>query len=163
MQVPLTNEMAEEIKKNKLVQSVEPLLAQPDYSDDKMFPHDSRFAWNLDNYGPIYIPKKGATIDINLDNLPLYERIIGHYEENDLAVKDSIIYINGKPSDSYTFLMDYYWMMGDNRHSSLDSRYWGYVPEDHIVGKPKFVWLSLDKDKSFPSNIRLKRMFMGIK
>ncbi len=163
LQVPLTNEMAEEIKKNALVQSVDPLLAQADYRDDKMFPHDQRFSWNLDNYGPIYIPKKGTTIDINLDNLPLYERIIGHYEENTLLVKDSTIFINGEASDSYTFQMDYYWMMGDNRHSSLDSRYWGYVPEDHIVGKPKFVWLSLDKDKSFPSNIRLKRMFMGIK
>jgi signal peptidase I len=155
--------MVEEIKKNALVQAVEPLFAQPGYVDNKMFPHDARFDWNLDYYGPIYIPKKGATVDIDLDNLPLYERIIGHYEENDLKVKDSIIYINGEPSTTYTFKMNYYWMMGDNRHSSLDSRYWGYVPEDHIVGKPKFVWLSLDKDKPFPRNIRLKRMFMGIR
>jgi signal peptidase I len=163
LQLPLTEEMVEAIKKNVLVQAVEPLIIQPDYYDFQMFPHDPRYAWNLDNYGPIYIPQKGATIDLDLDNLPLFERIIGHYEGNKLEVKDSTIYINDEPSDSYTFKMDYYWMMGDNRHSSLDSRYWGYVPEDHIVGKPKFVWLSLDKDKSFPMNIRLKRMFMKIK
>lgn len=163
LEVPLTNAMAEELKKNTLIKAINRYIQQPEYSDGKMFPHDERYPWNLDNYGPIYIPEKGVTIDINLENLPLYERIIGHYEGNDLEVRDSIIYINSEPSETYTFQMDYYWMMGDNRHSSLDSRYWGYVPEDHIVGKPKFVWLSLDKDKSFPANIRLKRMFMGIK
>jgi signal peptidase I len=163
LRLPLTEKMADELSENKLVQGLEPLIQEPDYYDNKMFPHDERFPWNLDHFGPIYIPKKGATIDINLDNLPLYERIIGYYEGNDLEVKDSLIYVNGEPINQYTFKMDYFWMMGDNRHRSLDSRYWGYVPEDHIVGKPRFVWLSLNQDKRFPMNIRLKRMFMRIK
>jgi signal peptidase I len=163
LQVPLNDEMAEEISQNRLVSGIEPLIRQADYYDNKMFPHDARFPWNLDQFGPLYIPKEGATIDINLDNLPLYERIIGYYEGNKLEVKDSVIYINGESANQYTFNMNYYWMMGDNRHRSLDSRYWGYVPEDHIVGKPKFVWLSLNQDKNFPMNIRLRRMFMGIR
>jgi signal peptidase I len=111
----------------------------------------------------LYIPKKGATIALNLNNLPLYKRVIGHYEGNKLEVKDSTIYINDKVATSYTFKMDYYWMMGDNRHKSLDARYWGFVPEDHIIGTPRFIWLSLNKDKSFPANIRLSRMFRPIK
>ncbi len=163
MQVPLTDALADELNRNKLVQGLEILIRQPDYYDNKMFPHDSRFQWNLDYYGPIYIPKKGATIEITLNNLPLYERIIDYYEDNDLEIKDSIIYINGEATNQYTFKMDYYWMMGDNRHRSLDSRYWGYVPEDHIVGKPRLIWLSLNRDKHFPANIRLNRMFHGIK
>ena len=163
LQVPLTHDMVVSLQKNKFVQRVEPLFREPDYFDDKMFPHDDRYQWNLDYFGPIYMPKKGATIEITLDNLPLYERIIDYYEQNDLIVKDSAIYINGKLSDNYTFKMDYYWMMGDNRHKSLDSRYWGYVPEDHVVGSPKFIWLSLNRDESFPTNIRLRRMFKRIR
>jgi signal peptidase I len=128
-----------------------------------MFPDDARYPWNLDQFGPLYIPKKGVTVPLNLENLPLYKRIIEAYEKNTLQIKDSAIYINGQIANSYTFQMDYYWMMGDNRHSSLDSRYWGFVPDDHIVGKPQFVWLSLNKDKNFPTNIRLKRMFMKIR
>ena len=106
--------------------------------------------------------RKGETIDLTLENLPLYDRIIGAYEENKLEVKDSVIYINGAPADKYTFKMDYYWMMGDNRHNSADSRYWGFVPEDHIVGKAYFIWLSLDKDKSFLGKIRWNRIFRFI-
>jgi signal peptidase I len=162
LQAPLTAAMAEELSRNKMVSALQPLIMNKEYTDSTLFPRDRHFKWNVDQYGPIYIPKKGATIDINLENLPLYQRIIGYYEENKLEVKDSTIYINGQASTHYTFKMDYYWMMGDNRHHSLDSRYWGYVPEDHIVGKPKFVWLSLNQDKHFPMNIRLKRMFMGI-
>jgi len=162
MQVTLTDELAEKMQKNRLVKGIDILVRKKDYYDNKMFPHDDRFQWNLDNYGPIYIPAKGATIDINLDNLPLYRRIIGYYEANDLKVVDSTIYVNGVKASQYTFKMDYYWMMGDNRHRSLDSRYWGFVPEDHVVGKPRLIWLSLDRDKSFPANIRLKRMFKGI-
>ncbi len=163
LQVPLTKEMTTILRKNKFVRGIEPLFREPDYYDEKMFPHDKRFEWNLDYFGPFYIPETGVTITINLDNLPLYERIIAYYEQNDLKVKDSTIYINGEPATTYTFKMDYYWMMGDNRHRSLDSRYWGYVPEDHIVGKPRFIWLSLNRDKNFPANIRLRRMFKGIK
>ncbi len=163
MQLPLTKAMADELRSNQVVRAVEPLFRQPDYYDRNMFPHDTAYKWNLDNYGPIYMPKKGETLAITLENLPFYKRIIGHYEGNKLEVKDGKIYINGKASSAYTFKMGYYWMMGDNRHKSLDSRYWGYVPENHIVGKPKFVWLSLNPDKPFPLNIRFKRMFMGIK
>lgn len=163
LKVPLTEAMADEISKNKLVNRIEPLMMQKDYVDNTMFPHDSRFHWNLDYYGPIYMPQEGVTIDIDLDILPLYERIIDYYEDNDLEIKDSTIFINGEPATEYTFKMNYYWMMGDNRHSSADSRYWGYVPEDHIVGKPKFVWLSLNQDKKFPANIRWRRMFMKIR
>ncbi len=163
LQVPLTQEMVSSLEKNNFIQRIEPLFREKDYYNFQMFPHDTLYQWNLDNFGPIYIPQKGITIDIDLNNLPFYKRIIGYYEQNDLVVKDSTIYINGEPSTTYTFKMDYYWMMGDNRHNSLDSRYWGYVPEDHIVGKPKFIWLSLDRDKSFPANVRIRRMFKKIK
>jgi len=163
LQVPLTNKMVEELKSNKMVDKIERFIQQKDYSDFQIFPNDPRYPWNLDQFGPLYIPAKDATIDLNINNLPLYSRIIDYYEENDLQVKDSVIYINGKPATSYTFKMDYYWMMGDNRHNSLDSRYWGYVPEDHVIGRPRLIWLSLNKEKSFPANIRLKRMFKSIK
>jgi signal peptidase I len=152
----------EDLKKNVVVKSIENIIEKKGTYDYRMFPFDERYPWNLDQFGPIYIPKKGVTIKITLDNLPLYERIIGYYEHNDLKIKDGKIYINGKVSDTYTFKMNYYWMMGDNRHNSMDSRYWGYVPEDHIVGKPKFIWLSLDRDRSFPMNIRFGRMFKGV-
>jgi signal peptidase I len=162
VEVILTHSMVEDLKKNSIVIRMEQSIEKKGRYDDRVFPFDERYPWNRDQFGPIYIPKKGATVKITLENLPLYERIIGYYEQNDLKVKDGKIYINGNPSDSYTFKMNYYWMMGDNRHNSLDSRYWGYVPEDHIVGKPRFVWLSLDKDRSFPANIRFSRMFRGV-
>ena len=107
--------------------------------------------------------KKGTTVEINLTNLPIYERAIRTYEQNKLEVKDSSIFINGKLATTYTFQINYYFMMGDNRHNSADSRFWGVVPEDHVVGKGSFIWLSLNKDKSFPSNIRWKRMFSVIR
>jgi signal peptidase I len=163
LKVPLTSAMAEELKNNKLVSHIERYILQKDYYNYQIFPNNEHYPWNLDQFGPLYIPKKGATISISINNLPLYERIIGYFEHNDLQVKDSIIYINNQPAKTYTFKMDYYWMMGDNRHSSLDSRYWGFVPEDHIVGKPQFVWLSLNKEKKFPGNIRFSRIFMKIK
>ncbi|MBQ4032897.1 MAG: S26 family signal peptidase, partial [Paludibacteraceae bacterium] len=118
--------------------------------------------WTRDNYGPIYIPRKGATTQLTMENLPLYERIIKNYEGNTLEVKDSTIFVNGEPADHYTFKMNYYWMMGDNRHNSADSRFWGYVPEDHIVGKPLFIWLSWNKDGSFFSKIRWSRLFNSV-
>ncbi len=133
----------------------------PDYPDSPilLFPFTENFEWTRDNYGPIWVPAKGATVGLTLENLPLYQRIISAYGKNSLGVKDGEIYINGEKSDSYTFKQDYYFMMGDNRHHSLDSRYWGFVPEDHIVGKPAMLWFSTDKYESFPSNIRWNRLF----
>lgn len=128
-----------------------------------VYPQNMYSHWRRDNYGPIWIPKKGETIQLSLKNLPIYERCITAYEKNKLEVKDGQIFINGKPATSYTFKMNYYWMMGDNRHNSLDSRYWGFVPEDHIVGKPIVVWLSLDKDRSlFDGKIRWNRFFKWV-
>lgn len=147
----------------KFIQSKERVKWPADYSDPAFFPSDPKFSWNLDNFGPIWIPKKGVTVNLSINNLPLYKRIIDVYEENDLQVKDGTIYINGAPASTYTFKMDYFWMMGDNRYNSQDSRYWGFVPEDHVVGKASFVWLSLDKNKSFLSKIRWERFFMSVK
>lgn len=116
--------------------------------------------WTVDNYGPIWIPKAGTTLKLNVNILSIYERPIRVYENNKLEVKNGVIYINDKPATSYTFKMNYYWMMGDNRHNSADSRSWGFVPEDHIVGRPVFVWLSLNKDKGwFDGKIRFNRLF----
>ena len=131
-----------------------------------LFPQNKNTKWTIDNYGPIWIPAKGETVQINLENLPFYERIIKVYEGNDLKVeRDGTILINGQKADSYTFRMDYYWMMGDNRQNSADSRFWGYVPEDHIVGRPVFIWLSLDQDKKWgqKGKIRWNRLFRSVK
>lgn len=132
----------------------------PDDDAGGLYPLNKLTGWTVDNYGPIWIPKKGETIELSLDNLPLYERPIHAYEGNALEVKDGKIFINGKETTHYTFKMDYYWMMGDNRHNSADSRFWGFVPEDHIVGKPIFIWLSLDQDRGwFDGKIRWSRLF----
>jgi signal peptidase I len=155
--ITLTDKAAQVLRENAKVKSVEKIINP--YQDTDIFPHSSKYPWKLDDFGPLWIPKKGVTVKINIDNLCLYDRIINAYEGNKLNVKDSIIYINDKPATTYTFKMDYYWMMGDNRHGSSDCRYWGFVPEDHIVGSPRFIWLSLDPTKSFPANIRWKRMF----
>lgn len=133
----------------------------PDAPDSykTIFPFVRNFEWTRDNFGPLWIPAAGTTVRLNADNLPLYERIIRDYEHHELKVDDGSIVIDGQIAENYTFLQDYYFMMGDNRHNSLDSRYWGFVPEDHIVGTPMFVWLSTDPTKSFPANIRWDRFF----
>ena len=156
--IPLTKKAKEELAKHKDI-----VVSISDYDNDDttgIYPLNKITGWTADNYGPIWIPKKGETIDLNLDNLPLYERAIHAYEGNKLEVKDGKIYINGVQTDKYTFKMNYYWMMGDNRHNSADSRYWGFVPEDHVVGKPIFVWLSLNPDRGlFDGKIRWNRIF----
>lgn len=160
---PLTAENAKKLEAFTNVISVTKILETPGKKDRSIFPMNSTFDWNVDNFGPIKIPAKGQTVQLNATNLPLYKRIIDIYEGNDLQVSGDVITINGEVATSYTFKMNYYWMMGDNRHNSADSRYWGFVPEDHVVGKAKFIWLSLDKDQSFPSNIRFRRLFTKVR
>lgn len=161
-QMALTASMLEKVKACPNVTVVEELddVYPPDYPDSylMLFPFRENFRWTRDNYGPIWIPKAGVTVKLNAEVLPLYERIIRDYEHNSLQVNaDGRIIINGEETDEYTFSQDYYFMMGDNRHNSLDSRYWGFVPEDHIVGRPAVIWLSTDSSRSFPSNIRWRR------
>ncbi len=159
--IPLTDEKAASLSTFTNVVSVNKYTTPENEYNYQIFPHDPRYRWTLDNFGPLWMPEKGSTISLDLDNLPLYRSIIERYENNELLVRDSTIIINGEVATEYTFKMNYYFMIGDNRHSSSDCRYWGYVPEDHILGKPKFIWLSLDKDKRLFGKIRWKRMFMS--
>ena len=159
----LTQEMVEKVSTYPNVVSVTRNVDvwPPDYPDSEtsIFPFEPSFRWTRDNFGPLWIPSKGAEVELNMNNLPLYRRIIAVYEGNELEVKDGRIFINSEETRTYTFKQDYYFMMGDNRHNSLDSRYWGFVPEDHIVGKPALVWLSIDGNRKFPKNIRWRRFF----
>ena len=161
--MPLTTEMYQQLKDAPVVESVSENIDvyPPDYPDSyiTIFPFSPNYKWTRDNFGPLWVPQKGSTVQLTQENLPLYERIITSYEGNDLKVIDGKIHINSEEAQSYTFKQDYYFMMGDNRHNSLDSRYWGFVPEDHIVGKPAMVWLSIDGNKKFPRNIRWRRFF----
>lgn len=133
-----------------------------DAATGEVYPLNAVTGWTRDNYGPIWIPKKGETVQLTLKNIALYERPIRVYEHNQLDIRNGKIYINGREAHSYTFKMDYYWMMGDNRHNSADSRYWGFVPEDHIVGKPIFIWWSSDPDRRGFSGIRWNRLFRWV-
>lgn len=162
--MPLTAAMLEQVRAFSNVVSVEENIDAypPDYPDSYLtiFPFSPDYKWTRDNFGPIWIPSKGAETVLTAENLPLYERIISVYEGNTLSVKeDGTIFINGEEAHTYTFKQDYYFMMGDNRHNSLDSRYWGFVPEDHVVGKPAMIWFSSDRNKKFPNNIRWRRLF----
>lgn len=132
-------------------------------SGDMLYPLNMAKNWTTADYGPVWIPRKGAMLRLTLENLPIYERPIRVYEGNRLETRDGKIFINGKETTEYIFRLDYYWMMGDNRDNSADSRFWGFVPEDHIVGKASFVWLSLEANKSFPANIRWRRLFRKVR
>ncbi len=155
--MPLTKRAAHALaERPDLVESI--MLDTKEDTGD-LYPLNANTHWTRDNYGPVWIPEKGKSIKLTLENLPIYERPIRVYEKNKLEVKDGKIFINDKQTNEYTFKMDYYWMMGDNRHNSADSRYWGFVPEDHIVGKPIFIWWSTDKDRGGFSHIRWHRLF----
>lgn len=162
--MPLTKRAAAEMKKRGIVKAIRPVTDKDIYSGAN-YPLNSDLGWKTwtrDNYGPIWIPAKGKSINLTLANLPIYERCIKVYEGNNLQVKQGKIYINGKVAKSYTFKLDYYWMQGDNRHNSADSRYWGFVPEDHIVGKPLFIWWSSDPDRRGLGGIRWNRLFTWV-
>ena len=157
----LTAEALEKVKAFRNVVSVTPNI-ETDYQSGSqemlmLFPFTDT-GWTRDEYGPIWIPKKGATVTLTADNIALYRRIIDVYEDNDLVENGGKFIINGQETTSYTFKYDYYFMMGDNRHNSLDSRYWGFVPETHVVGKPSVIWFSTDANQSFPRNIRWNRL-----
>jgi signal peptidase I len=159
----LTDENAAKLKNNPLIKSVTKDIAPSGNYDPRIFPHNPQYDWSIDNYGPIYIPEAGKTVALNAQSLPFYKRIIEEYENNDLTVNGDEIFINGKLANSYTFKQDYYWMMGDNRHNSEDARYWGYVPYDHIVGKPVFIWFSWDSNGDGIANkIRWDRVFTTV-
>lgn len=176
--LPLTKKMVEELKSKPFVLSVvkekERVYSPYELANGKVldyypfyYPIDYRTGWTRSDYGPLWIPQKGATITFDTDvdyKVAAYERCIKNYEHNDFKYEGGKVYINGQQADSYTFKFDYYFMMGDNRHNSADSRSWGFVPEDHIVGSPLFIWLSLDKDKGwFSGKIRWNRIFTGAK
>ncbi|MBA4321485.1 MAG: S26 family signal peptidase [Odoribacter sp.] len=158
--LPLTKENSEKISRFSNVTNVQPIFERAGEAAPDIFPYRNILKWNKDNFGPLWIPARGTAVRIDTSNICLYERIIDVYEDNDLRIDGDKIFINDVPSDNYTFKMDYYWMMGDNRHNSADSRFWGFVPEDHVIGKPKFIWLSINKEAKGLNKIRWNRMFM---
>ena len=160
LNICLTDENVAQIK--QLANVVEIKQHNDSYTPKTIFPFTADSPWTRDNLGPLWVPAKGATVQLTVENLPLYQRIIEVYERNSLKVEGTTIYINDVETDNYTFKMDYYFMLGDNRHNSLDSRYWGFVPEDHIIGTPALIWMSSDGNKGFPKNIRWSRLFKRI-
>ena len=159
----LTNESRDAIQNFTNVTSVKRQYEKGGIYADYIFPHDKNFKWNVDNFGPITVPAAGETVSITTENLSIYKDIIERYENNKLEVVAGEIYINDKVATTYTFAMDYFWMMGDNRHNSADSRFWGFVPENHIVGKALFVWMSWDKNAKGLNKIRWNRLFSSVK
>jgi signal peptidase I len=157
--MPMTHHAAKVLAQRTDLVDTLYMVTDADHVDQgKVYPVNGNHHWTRDNYGPVVIPAKGKTIKLTMDNIAVYERPIRVYEDNQLEVKGGKIYINGQQTDEYTFKMDYYWMMGDNRHNSLDSRYWGFVPEDHVVGKPIFIWLSINPDQ-MGKKYRWNRLF----
>jgi signal peptidase I len=159
----LTKKNSEDLTSFGNVKKVDANTVPKGLFQDFIFPFDPKYSWNVDNFGPLWIPKKGATLKIDTSNFSLYKKAIGEYEGNKLEEKNGVILINNVPSTEYTFKMNYYFMMGDNRHNSADSRFWGFVPEDHIVGKAVFIWMSWDTNGEFLNKIRWGRLFHSIK
>lgn len=161
----LTDEMAANLRKDQRIDSVIMQIEPKGQAGHNIFPQSPYYSWNNDNFGPIYIPEAGATVEINAKTIPLYKKAIRDYEHNDVEVDGDKVLINGKEATSYTFKQSYYWMMGDNRDHSEDSRAWGYVAEDHIVGKPVFIWLSFDNFQdgiNFNEKMRWDRVFTTV-
>lgn len=160
----LTLEEAAELQNIIPLDSLKRRINNSKYPDVNIFPNTIQYNWNQDQFGPLVIPKKGVTVQLNQESWPLYKKIIQDYEHNTVSKNGDVIEINGEVTDTYTFLQDYFWMMGDNRHRSEDSRYWGFVPEDHIVGKPVFIWLSIDGFMEGFSNwrVRWNRVFTTV-
>ncbi len=159
--IPLTKEAYEKLQRSGWAKTI---IREPEFfGGDMYYPVDYETGWRRDNYGPVWIPAKGATVELTPLNMALYSRCIRNFEGNDLKVEGNKIFINGQETNQYTFKYDYYFMMGDNRHKSADSRSWGFVPEDHVVGEPLLVWLSLDKDRGlFDGAIRWNRLFRTV-
>jgi signal peptidase I len=158
----IQTEQLASLKSFSNVKSITPIVDAAGKYDASIFPHNPKFKWNQDNFGPLVLPSRGYTIPLNDSTMTLYRRAIEVYEHNKVEIKDKDIYLNGQKTTTYTFKMNYYWMMGDNRHDSLDCRFWGYVPEDHIVGKAMFTFFSTDSTKSFFNKIRWNRVFRSI-
>ncbi len=157
----LASDDAKLLKNNPSVKEMKRKIS-PKGESENVFPNVRSLNWNKDNFGPVYIPKKDATVALNTESLPFYKQIIVEYEKNKLEVKDGKILINGQEVDNYTFRQDYFWMMGDNRHNSEDSRYWGFVPADHVVGKPVFIWFSWNSDGKGLGKVRWERLFTTV-
>lgn len=161
----LTFEMAESLRNNQQIDSVVMYIEPKGKAGYNVFPQSPMYPWNADNFGPIYIPKAGTTVAINKKTIPFYKKAIRDYEHNEVKISGDKVFINGKEASSYTFTQDYYWMMGDNRDHSEDSRAWGYVAADHIVGKPVFIWLSFDNFQdgiTFNEKMRWDRVFTTV-
>ena len=158
--LPLSSEIIGKIKQMEYIEGIEPVIAMKGFKNRDLYPYNEAYNWNIDNYGSVKIPSKGMKIALNDENEMFYGRCIRIFEGNTLEKQGNKWLLNGKEATEYTFKMDYYWMMGDNRDNSADSRFWGFVPEDHIVGKPIMIWLSLNKDYSwFDGKLRVNRMF----
>ncbi|MEZ4879203.1 MAG: signal peptidase I [Chitinophagales bacterium] len=164
LEILLTDTQYDALKKMPNVTSIKPTDMSKYIDLNSVFPHNiNYFQWTTDDFGPLTVPKKGMTIPLDTTNLVLYASTIKDYELQDISMNGSQVLINGQPATSYTFKQDYYFMMGDNRHNSLDSRYWGFVPEDHVVGKPLFVFFSMNNFESFPERIKFNRIFRSVK
>ena len=160
----MSREQAAMVKKWPIVKQIQEMNSKNGEYDSEIFPNNPRFAWNQDNMSAFVIPKQNWTLKLDSTTIPLYIKAISDYEGNKVVlINNNQLRINGKIADSYTFKQNYYWMMGDNRHNSLDSRFWGMVPEDHIVGKALFVWFSYDAEGSMLNKIRWNRLFSSIK